>query len=131
MMTSSLPSPSQLASRSANAGARSERSRLSIHENVGIIAVDGGAICGLAVYTGKFASYEYPPQTTLTVLEQFLHLRRFKWIVRAVRYDLAGKQQRPMSTQVDAIEVNGEARWIASQCDATFALQSRSEAKRI
>jgi len=36
-----------------------------------------------------------------------------------------------MSTQVDAIEVNGAARWIASQCDATFALQSRSEAKRI
>jgi len=101
-----------------------------IPSNTGFIAIDGGAMCGLAVYAAKFASYEYPPSMTLKLLDEFLGLRRFNWIVAAERYDVSGKG-RPMSAQVDALETNGAARWISAQWNATFSLQGRAEAKRI
>ena len=87
-------------------------------------------MCGFAVLaSGRFISGEHTPHDTLRLLDEFLQTVDLTWIVACERWDSAGRN-RPMTPQVDAIETNGAARWIASQCNATFGLQSRSEAKK-
>jgi hypothetical protein len=89
-------------------------------------------MCGFAVLANqRFISNEYSPYEVLLLLDEFLRtMTDWSWIVVAERWDSPGRNQ-PMTAQVDAIETNGAARWIASQYNATFGLQPRAEAKKV
>lgn len=107
---------------------------LTLPRDVGVFAIDGGAMCGVAALAhNTFVQDELTPRSTLKFLNALLRQSRmsFKWHVVAERWDSAGRSSRPMTAQVAAIETNGAARWISEQCGAIFELQSRGEAKKV
>jgi len=97
----------------------------------GIIAVDPGAMCGGAVLHWATDVYPWelsPLDTGRRVNTMLQGSGDTIWHVVSERFVPQAGVRTP---QLDAIEVNGMLRWIASQYNVTFELQSRSEAKKI
>lgn len=98
--------------------------------DVVIIAFDPGKIAGVAVYRAAIphlVAGEMPWLEAVCYIENVLRVDGNR--VVGERWDTVGK--RGVSPQPDAQEMIGAVRYVTSQCNVTFELQSRSDAKKI
>lgn len=98
-----------------------------------IIAVDPGAICGVAIFrtdtvTPGFISFEVPWLMAVSSIEDGW-LDDEHWFIAAQKFTTGNRSV--MTPQYDAMYTIGALQYISSQCNATFELQSRSEAKKV
>jgi hypothetical protein len=107
------------------------------NQNIQIIGVDPGAMCGVAVFQWigshrYFQSYEKTPLETIRFVRKKID-DMSGWVVASQRYTISSSG-RPVSQQLDAIETNGALRFIvldSVRLHHEFMLLPQAEAKKI